>query len=32
MLPPALQPALDIGTDTPAEDAGAKEKLRRPRL
>jgi hypothetical protein len=31
MLPPNLQPA-DIGTDAPAEDAGNKEKLRRPRL
>jgi len=32
MLPPDLKPALDIGTDARAEDAGTSEKSRRPRL
>ena len=32
MLPPDLQPALDIATDAPQEDVGIGQKVRRPRL
>ena len=32
MLPPDLQPALDIATDAPQEDRGLEPKQRRPRL
>ncbi|MDT7812583.1 MAG: hypothetical protein QOH35_4446 [Acidobacteriaceae bacterium] len=32
MLPPDLQPALDIGTERPQDDGTKGGKLRRPRL